>query len=146
MADDMHPTLSVDPGCHVRRNRSMPTHAKMVRRVSQQLVMCARLPNLSECFRGEDSKEPMLVCGSEWMNGSDDVCRLHSELIIVTLDLFGITIASVVLGTPPGLPFRKIIYMYVCSWSALALGVEQLHAPTYTSMSLGLCGTRPGLH
>jgi len=27
-----------------------------VRSVSQQLVMCALLPNLSECFRGEANK------------------------------------------------------------------------------------------
>ena len=108
MADDMHPMLSVDLGCHVKTNRSMLAHANMVRKVSQQLVMCARLPNLSECFRGEDSKEPILVCGSEWMNGSDDVCRLHSELIIITLDLFGITIASI-LGTPG--TFQKL---YIC--------------------------------
>jgi hypothetical protein len=99
----------------------------MVRRVSQQLVMCARLPNLSECFRGEDSKEPMLVCGSEWMNGSDDVCRLHSELIIVTLDLFGITIASV-LETNSGY-LSQIIYMYVVGQRSLALGVENCTRP-----------------
>lgn len=41
----------------------MLAHVTSVRRVSQQLVMCALLPNFSELFRGEDSKAARAVWG-----------------------------------------------------------------------------------
>jgi len=43
-------------GVQEKRKRSMLAQVRSVRRVSQQLVMCALLPNLRDCFRGEGRK------------------------------------------------------------------------------------------
>lgn len=48
--------LSSSMGVQEKRKRSMLAQVRSVRRVSQQLVTCALLPNLRDCFRGEGRK------------------------------------------------------------------------------------------